>query len=266
MAIDENGIYIPKTIKEINEELQAELVAAGVSPNVFETSNYIQTTNPIVTAIYNLQANIAAFPNQIQKIFSLQNILIERAGINTVDAVYSTIIKDVDIDKCSVRNITPGEVIVSIWSAAADLLTKDYAPLTQEVVDVTSVFGQYQDLGGAISATATRPSSVETTTVYYNLAIETLVDAADPLNLLTVNISTFFPLDVSRETEKVDTLLKDTFAAFKIGQALSESFLVSKIFDISEGRYSAVDVNFSGTAAQPANGLFVYVSAAIIFS
>ena len=66
MPVNENGVYIPPTIDEVKSDLQQDLLDSGVDLNVFDNSNYIQTTNPIATAIVNLANNQASFPTQVQ--------------------------------------------------------------------------------------------------------------------------------------------------------------------------------------------------------
>lgn len=261
MSVDENGVYIPPSIEEIKNDLQNLLISAGVDLNVFDNSNYIQTTNPIVTKIYNLAANIATFPDQVQKIFALQNIQIERAGILTADAILNFLLEDADIKKADVRNFLAGEVTIFVWSDETDLTTKDYQNLTDQIVPVTSVFGVFVDLGSAPFANSLRPNSLESTTIFYNIAAEILVTVADAANTLTINFKTFSPVDEAIESQKINDKLIEIFKDFAIGQQLSINYLQSQIFLLDEN-FSDVEVIFSGTAVG-AGEIYIYVDSNI---
>lgn len=264
MPVDDNGVYIPETIEQINSDLQEQLIASGVDLNVFDNSNYIQTTNPIVTKIYNLQVNIASFPDQIQKIFQLQNIEITRAGILTADSILNSLLNDPDIDKADVRNFNPGEVTLYVWSSTTDLLLKDYTDLTNEIVPNTSVWGIFINDGGAPSGSAFRANSQQQTTVYYNVATEVNIIVSDNNNKLTINVTTFNPVDTGIESDKIDAKLVEVFGNFKIGQDVEPTFIANQVFEVGNGNYSSVDVTFTGTSPVGAGSIYIYTSSEIV--
>lgn len=247
MPINENGVYIPPTIDEIKSDLQQELIDSGVDLNVFDNSNYIQTTNPIVTAIINLANNQASFPTQVQNLFNLQNIQIKRAGINTQSAILDLLLADPDITKADVRNFSAGEVTIYVYSDTIDLNTKDFQPLTDEIVPKTSVFGLFvaDTNTTSITASAERPNSLETTTVIYNIAEEVVLEDATT-NYLQVSYSSTIPIDQNIEKQIIEDALANYFLDYNIGQELDFQFIACIIYEVGKGRYKNVTVTANG--------------------
>jgi len=248
MPVNENGVYIPPTVDEVKTDLQQELIDSGVDLNVFDNSNYIQTTNPIVTAIINLANNQASFPTQVQNLFNLQNIQIKRAGINTQSAILDLLLADSDITKADVRNFSAGEVTIYVYSDTTDLNTKDFQPLTDEIVPKTSVFGVFvaDTNTTSISASSKRPNSEETTKVIYNIAEEVVLEDGTA-NLLTVTYSSTIPIDANVEEQVIEDALANYFLDFKIGQELDLQFIACVIYEAGDGRYKNVTVKIVGS-------------------
>ena len=267
MPINEDGVYEPLTVEQINDIVKADLVSSGVDVDVTNVSDYIQTTNPQSTLMSSISYDIAAFPTQVKNIFDSQNVRIERYGIFTSDAIRNLLLADEDIQKAQVRNFAPCEVTIYIFNEDPSVLIgKDYIELTQNIVNATCIGNVYvADANNTTeSETALRPNSMQSTEVIYNIANLIVIDEMDAGNLLTVTYSTINSSEESVESALINDVLVEYFGTYMIGQQLDETLVACAIVSAYPGKYSTMNVTFTNTTPINAGDIFTYSSADIV--
>ena len=146
MAIDENGVYIPDSFETIRDEIQSKQNVMGTKMEIFETSEYQSMSNPIITGIYNIQSVVASLPAMVSNELSMQEVYIERSGVNTTDAITNEAKKSEFIDYAEIYNTSNPKVAqieLYIWKDDIDFPTVDLQYTANEIAKITPVFVPY---------------------------------------------------------------------------------------------------------------------------
>lgn len=224
MAIDQNGVYIPDTLQHIKNELEANQIIMGTKFHIYKDTVYQSMVNPIATAMYNLQFELASIPVLVSNECKMQNTYISRSPAITSDAIKNTAEESELIDYAQVFNTTNvAGIYLYIYKDGIDFANADLQFTADELAKITSVFVPYKvDANSELSKTYTsRVSDPSFRDVIFNIA-----------NVVTtsVNIVTV-PSNIQNLAE---TLKSDFTKAFnekqRIGVSFDEAFYQRELF------------------------------------
>jgi hypothetical protein len=183
MAINEDGVYIPQTYEEIRDELQDKQRILGTKLQVFESTVYQSMSNPIITAIYNIQTLLAEMPILVSNELKMQQTYIKRSDAITSDAIVNEVLKSELVEYCNIFNTSDpivAQIQLYVYKGDIDYSAVDLQYTADQVAKITPVFVPYvADANVTLSKTYTSPiSSVSTIDIIFNIAIAVTTDVA----------------------------------------------------------------------------------------
>lgn len=175
MAIDENGVYIPDSIETIKDEVQSKQILLGTNIDVVNSAEIQAMQNPIITAIYNLQTLLAGLPAGVSNDLSMQEVYIERANVNTSDAITNIAKESELIDYAEIfNNSEPPVAQIELYIYKDDIIfdNVDLQETANEIANISPPFVPYfKNEEVALTKTYTCPvSPVSNIDVIFNIA------------------------------------------------------------------------------------------------
>jgi len=225
MAIDENGVYIPDSFETIRDEVQAKQILLGTNIDVVNSAEIQAMQNSTITAMYNLQSELAELPAGVSNDLSMQEVYIERANVNTSDAITNSAKESELIDYAEIFNKSSLPVAqIELYIYKDDIIFDDVdlQETANEIANISPPFVPYFK-SEDVTLTKTYTCAVS---VVSN--IDVIFNIADAV-LVTVDIITNPLIGEAGNQLKVDfTELFNTKQT--IGKSFDEAFYQRTLF------------------------------------